>query len=469
MAKRRKKRRIRFIRTLIVLLVPISLIGLISFIYLKLNPLHLKARDVVVEYKEKFDPRDNIQFVFGGSKEDVQIEGSIDTNVKGEYPVTYVYGKDKVTALINVRDSKAPEIALQDIHIDMAENADLSQLIKEAEDAGKITYEYNYDKEHFDERGKHTVEVIATDEDGNSTTQSAMIIREEDKKAPILENGDEPIELRQGDELTVDLLSVNDDYDPSPTITIDPDFSSAKTGERTVKVTVEDRSGNKKVYEQAVKVIKDPAYKKKVVYLTFDDGPSENTEEILDILDKYDVKATFFVTGNHPEYNDMLERAYEEGHSIGLHSYSHDYATVYSSVDAYFEDLEKISDMVKDVTGEESKLIRFPGGSSNLISANYTEGIMSELTEMVQEEGYKYFDWNVDSSDASGNNVSVDQLVENSTASEEQYINLLLHDTAAKDTTIKALPKIIKYYKNKGYIFLGLDSNSYAPHHKVVN
>lgn len=469
MAKRRKKRRIRFMRTLIVLLVPLSLIILISFIYLKFNPLHLKARDIVVEHKEKFDPRNNIQFVFGGSKEDVQIEGSIDTNVKGEYPITYVYGKDKVTALVTVRDSKAPEIALQNIHIDMAEEADLSQLIKEADDAGKITYEYNYDKEHFDELGKHTVEVVATDEDGNSTTQSATVIREEDKKAPVLENGDDPIELKQGDKLTADLLSVSDDYDPSPTITIDPDFSSDKAGEQTVEITVEDRSGNKKVYEQAVNVSKYPAYKKKVVYLTFDDGPSENTEEILDILDKYNVKATFFVTGNHPEYNDMLERAYEEGHSIGLHTYSHDYSSVYSSVDAYFEDLEKISDMVKDITGEESKLIRFPGGSSNLISANYTEGIMSELTEKVQEKGYQYFDWNLDSSDASGNNVSVDQLVKYSTASDEQYINILLHDSAAKDTTIEALPKIIKYYKDKGYIFLGLDTSSYAPHHKVVN
>ena len=211
------------------------------------------------------------------------------------------------------------------------------------------------------------------------------------------------------------------------------------------------------------------AYYEKVVALTFDDGPSRNTKKILDILNKYDAKATFFVTGNHPEYNKYMKRAAKEGHTIGLHTYTHNYSQLYSSEEAYFDDLQQISDMVEDVTGKKSKVIRFPGGSSNMISANYVDGLMTTLTQKVQEQGYQYFDWNVDSTDASGNGVPVSQLVENATASDDQYINILMHDTDAKDTTVEALPEIIKYYKDKGYVFLGLDTDSYAPHHNVVN
>ncbi len=135
-----------------------------------------------------------------------------------------------------------------------------------------------------------------------------------------------------------------------------------------------------------------------------------------------------------------MKRAAKEGHTIGLHTYTHNYSQLYSSEEAYFDDLQQISDMVEDVTGKKSKVIRFPGGSSNMISANYVDGLMTTLTQKVQEQGYQYFDWNVDST-----------------------------DTDAKDTTVEALPEIIKYYKDKGYVFLGLDTDSYAPHHNVVN
>ncbi len=94
---------------------------------------------------------------------------------------------------------------------------------------------------------------------------------------------------------------------------------------------------------------------------------------------------------------------------------------------------------------------------------------MTELTKEVRDKGYQYFDWNVDSTDASGNNVPVSQIVANATASDEQYINILMHDTDAKDTTVEALEQIIKHYKDEGYVFLGLDTSSYPAHHQVVN
>lgn len=468
MAKR-KRRRFHLGRLLAVLLVPLVLIAAIYFVYLKLNPLQLKARDIVVEYKEKFDPKDNIKRIFGGSKDDVKIEGTIDTNAKGEYPITYTYGNEKINAIVNVKDQKPPVLTLQEAKVDMKDKGDPKLIIKEVKDASEVTFDFKYDKKTFDERGKHKIEVTATDEDGNTTTETGTLIREEDSKAPTLVDPDQKITIKQGQELDLSAIKVKDDFDPEPTVTMDEEFDSEEAGKQTIMIKVSDRSGNEKEYEQIVNVKEDPAYGKKVVYLTFDDGPSENTAKILDILDKYNAKATFFVTGNHPEYNKYMKRAAKEGHTIGLHTYTHNYSQLYSSEEAYFDDLQQISDMVEDVTGKKSKVIRFPGGSSNMISANYVDGLMTTLTQKVQEQGYQYFDWNVDSTDASGNGVPVSQLVENATASDDQYINILMHDTDAKDTTVEALPEIIKYYKDKGYVFLGLDTDSYAPHHNVVN
>ncbi|MCF0260974.1 MAG: polysaccharide deacetylase, partial [Erysipelotrichaceae bacterium] len=231
-------------------------------------------------------------------------------------------------------------------------------------------------------------------------------------------------------------------------------------------------SGNEETYVQQVTVEENPDYGKKIVYLTFDDGPSENTGEILKILEKYDVPATFFVTGNQPNYNKFMKEAAEKGHTIGLHTYSHKYDQLYSSEQAYFEDLQKISDLVEQETGVKADCIRFPGGSSNSMSAEYSKGLMTRLVAAVHEAGYQYFDWNADSTDASGNGVSVDQIIANSTApiaSDMQRVNILFHDTDAKDTTVEALPAIIEAYRDAGYVFRGVSKDGFAPHHQVSN
>ena len=164
-----------------------------------------------------------------------------------------------------------------------------------------------------------------------------------------------------------------------------------------------------------------------------------------------------------------MKRAHDEGHAIGLHTYSHDYKEVYASEKAYFEDLKKISDLVEEVTGGKSYIIRFPGGSSNTVSAEYTKGLMTLLTKKVQEKGYQYFDWNCDSTDASGNNIPAKTLVKNATSSTARHINILMHDTDAKETTVEALPDIIKHYRSQGYAFEALTIDSYPAHHSVNN
>ena len=205
------------------------------------------------------------------------------------------------------------------------------------------------------------------------------------------------------------------------------------------------------------------------MYLTFDDGPSENTKKIMDILAKYDAKATFFVTGRNQDYNYLIKDAYNAGHTIALHTYSHEYSTVYASVDAYFDDLNKVGQMVKKEIGFVPHYIRFPGGSSNTVSRRYCQGIMSTLTKEVVEKGYQYYDWNGDSTDASGNHVAVDKLIRNGTSCHDNNVMILCHDTQAKDTTVQALPAIIEHYKNLGYTFKGIDDATYAPHQSVNN
>lgn len=208
----------------------------------------------------------------------------------------------------------------------------------------------------------------------------------------------------------------------------------------------------------------------KTVYLTFDDGPSENTQAVLDILDEYGIKAAFFVTAINPDYLDMISECYRRGHTIGMHTYSHDYAQVYASYDAYWEDLDAIAAIVKDQIGYVPCFIRFPGGSSNTVSANYCTGIMSTLAPDVLSRGYQYYDW--DASCGDGAKHTADELVA-ATKADTSYgytkIVFLMHDGANKETTVEALPRIIEYFMSEGYTFAPLDRSTPAPHHGIGN
>lgn len=207
----------------------------------------------------------------------------------------------------------------------------------------------------------------------------------------------------------------------------------------------------------------------KVVYLTFDDGPSYNTEKILDILDSYDAKATFFVTGRSPEYREFIKDAYERGNTIGLHTMTHDYDKVYASTEAFFDDLEQVGEVVKEQIGYVPYLTRFPGGASNTVSANYTPGIMTELVEEVPARGYQFYDWNVGSADASGINLPPETIVESACVEGYRNVMILFHDSNTKDTTVDALPQVIEFYKERGYEFRAIDRESFVCHHGVNN
>ncbi len=208
---------------------------------------------------------------------------------------------------------------------------------------------------------------------------------------------------------------------------------------------------------------------KKTCYLTFDDGPSENTLKILKILKDNNIKATFFVKGDSSDFS-YVKNIVEEGHAIGLHTYTHDYKTIYSSDEAYFDDLQKVSDRVFEYTGVRSNIIRFPGGASNTISRNYCSGIMSRITKEVTARGYTYFDWNVDCRDGEGKK-TVSQLVSavKSGIPSKRDACVLMHDAGAKKTTVEALPQIINLFKERGFVFDKLDENTTPIRQKVAN
>ncbi|WP_294730599.1 polysaccharide deacetylase family protein [uncultured Faecalibaculum sp.] len=468
--KRRRRRRIRWGRFLVLGLAAAVVLGLCTCVWLLFSPLHLKAGEVTTEYKHKYDPRSNISIAFPGSKDEVTISGTVDTSKVGDYPLTYSFKGHEARAVVHVTDTTPPVLEVQDIMADMTQEVKPEDMVTQAKDASEVTVAFAKDTEDLTPRGKHRVTIVATDASGNTTERQATLDRVEDTRKPELKSENEVLKVKQGTAFELSGISATDDMDPEPAITWDEStIDMTKAGDYEVTVMAADRSGNKSEMKQKVTVEKNPEYGKKVVFLTFDDGPSENTGKILDILKKNGAKATFFVTGNGQADNKYIKQAYDEGNAIGLHTYTHDYSYVYSSVDNYFQDLQKISDMVKDITGEAPKIIRFPGGSSNTISASYTQGIMSQLVDLVHEKGYEYFDWNVSSGDASGNDMPVDTIVQGATACEEQYCTILFHDTMAKNTTVQALPQIIKYYKDNGYVFLPLTEDSVAAHHGVNN
>ncbi|MDD3839835.1 MAG: polysaccharide deacetylase [Clostridia bacterium] len=189
----------------------------------------------------------------------------------------------------------------------------------------------------------------------------------------------------------------------------------------------------------------------KTAFLTFDDGPSPKTTPIvLDILDEYDIKATFFVVGCQAGKNNYLIKEIDNrGHAIGNHTYSHDYNKLYSDREYFTQELKKTEKILKSILGEQynTRLFRFPGGSF--------EKYKQPFKQVLNEYGYTYIDWNALSGDGEGHDIPPDRLISKlkDTASGKDNIIVLMHDSATKKTTLDALPEIIKFLKSKGYNF----------------
>ena len=208
----------------------------------------------------------------------------------------------------------------------------------------------------------------------------------------------------------------------------------------------------------------------KTIYLTFDDGPSYLTEKVLDILKEENIPATFFVTSRGIDtYSNVIKRMQEENHTIALHTSTHNYSYIYSSDENYFKDLEEIRNKVYNITGVKSRIIRLPGGSSNTVSKKYSKGIITRITNRLAENDFYYFDWNIDSLDASGS-VSKEVIYNSVTQNIHSGTNVvLMHDSSTKETTVLALKDIIKYAKDNGYTFAKITKKTPQIHHHINN
>lgn len=206
-------------------------------------------------------------------------------------------------------------------------------------------------------------------------------------------------------------------------------------------------------------------YQKKV-YLTFDDGPSSNTDRILDILKENGIKATFFVVGKTDETSlKAYRRIVEEGHTLAMHSYSHKYSEIYESKESFIADLEKLQEHLYQVTGVWPRFYRFPGGSSNTVSKTD----MQELIDYLDESGITYFDWNIASGDAVSRELDTESIVKNCVDSIDAHTEcmILMHDAADKNTTVEALPEIIAQVQDRGdAVFLPVTDETEPVQHK---
>lgn len=320
--------------------------------------------------------------------------------------------------------------------------------------------------------------------------EAENVVCKEDKESPhIIMVGDVEATITEGDKYEDKGASASDNCTEDIEVRTTSNVKNDKAGEYLVTYEAEDKTGNKSSLSRKVIVKKKPEEKKKeekkkssnaaipttnlkgskIVYLTFDDGPGPYTADLLNVLKKYNVKATFFVTCNDGnKYASMIKREHEEGHTVALHTCSHNYSQVYKSESAYFDDLNKISDIVKKQTGGyESKLVRFPGGSSNTVSRKYNKGIMTRLSKSLAEKGYVYFDWNVSSGDAGGT-TTTDGVYNNVVRNLKSGASVVLqHDI--KKYSVYAVERIIQFGLKYGFTFRALDASSPGMHHRINN
>lgn len=231
------------------------------------------------------------------------------------------------------------------------------------------------------------------------------------------------------------------------------DSRKNKTEEQAETSTDKNKSSGEQKTEEARRV-----------YLTFDDGPSENTDKILDILARYNVKATFFVNGRTgKEAVARYRRIVKEGHTLGMHSYTHEMEDIYSSLDKFQADTDHLGNYLYKVTGIMPKYYRFPGGTSNTIS----KVPMEKFIKYIRARGIQYYDWNVSSYDAVSNSQSVNNIIKGIEKDVDRFHTsiILMHDSSTKKTTVEALPKVIERLKEKGVEILPIDENTIPVQH----
>ena len=438
-----------------------------AFFYLFSPKLTLKGdRNINLEYKEDFrEPGYKASYFGKDITSAIIVDNKIDNTKLGSYKISYIIRKNKIvvkkTRTVNVVDTTKPEIVLEgDETVNVCPN-------KEYEEAG-FTATDNYDgdltdKVTFNEKEEEKLYIV-TDSNGNKQIVSRKFNRVDSEKPTITLKGSASTTVIVNNKYTEPGYTATDNCDGDITseVKVSGTVNTAAVGTYKLTYTVKDKTGNEASVTRTVTVSK--SYPRiggssgcgsaGTIYLTFDDGPSGagTTKKILDVLKAYGVKATFFVMGKNANNNRaLLQREASEGHAIGIHTWTHEYGTVYKSSASFWNEVNKTSDLIKTVTGKTTKLFRFPGGASNTVSCG-NKGIMKQLSNELISKGYNYFDWNISSGDAGGTTnptVEYNNVIKSLSKSRGNVI--LMHDI--KVHTANAIENIVKYGKNNGYKF----------------
>ena len=441
---------------LILCLVLLTLICVfIIFSLILSNSFKINGEDVInVDYNTQYmDKGATNKFNFK-----IKTDSNVDTSKVGKYRVKYtikfLFFKLYKIRIVNIIDKIKPEITL---------TGEIEKTIcpeSTYEEEGYIAID-NYDGDITDKvklvNSEDGITYEISDSSNNTNSTFRKIVKEDKETPQISLKGNSKVYVKIGTKYTDQGYNVVDNCDNDVSIETFTNLDTSKTGNYIYKYTAKDINGN--ISEVTRNIIVYEEGGNGVIYLTFDDGPSNtgSTKKILNILKEEGVKATFFVTGKGND--DLIKEEYNDGHTVALHTNTHEYSYVYSSVDNYFNDLTAVENRVYNAIGIRPKIIRFPGGSNNTVSNRYYSGIMNILVKEVVNRGYNYFDWNVSSGDAGGCTTS--SCVYNTTInglSKSRSNVVLMHDI--KMFTADALRDIIQYAKANGYTFLPIDEST---------
>lgn len=410
---------------------------------------------------------------------EVVVENPVDTTKPGSYTVTYTLTvRDKTytqSRAVTVVDREAPQLELlgeKEMKIPARKfyeepgytaqdrcDGDLTErvVVSEAMEGEILTLTYT-----------------VTDAAGNENSVQRVITVRDEVAPTIRLKGYSTIYVACGGKFKDPGCRAEDDVDGdlSGAVKCSGSVDTGKEGTYTLTYRVSDSSGNAAEVTRKVKVYTYAPSGGDRVYLTFDDGPSGYiTPQVLDILAANDVQATFFIVNYSSDTRYLVQRMINEGHTVAIHGYSHDYARIYANDEAFMDNIYRLQDKLMNDFGYNATIIRFPGGSSNTVSASYNDGIMTRLAARVQQEGFSYFDWNVSSGDASGTSPSASKIYHNVSDGLRRGRNnvVLMHDIGGKQTTVDALQAIIDYAKGNGYMLLPLTLDTSPVHHGIAN
>ena len=404
----------------------------------------------------------------------VSVTGKVDTDNVGAYAIAYhtklMWLEDTALRVVQIVDTQPPVITLTEIE------GDFTLPGSEYKEVGFSAYDdYDGDISHLVTWSykENVITYVVQDSSGNHTIAQRSVNYDDPVPPELTLSGDQEITLYLGRSYEEPGYKALDNFDGDIThwVKMEGNVDIHTPGVYTVTYSVTDTFGNLSTAQRKITVESCPepeivVPEGKIIYLTFDDGPGKDTPRLLEILKKYNVKATFFVVSN--KYADIITEIAAQGHAVGVHTASHIYSDIYADEEAFFEDFQTVHDLVFEKTGYKTTLMRFPGGSSNRVSGYYNKGIMTRLSKIVTDYGLQYFDWNVNSLDAGGA-TTADQVYRNvvNGVSGNAYSIVLQHDIHG--FSVDAVERIIQWGLANDYTFLPLDASSPKCHHNIIN